>query len=865
MDLRGMLNDNGPAGAAPSKPPQPPPLLPQQQQQQQQLQPPPLQPQPALPSTPVQTISQQSFRDYSQTQPSPSRQFSQDYSAQHVVPGAAFTSPPPPYPGVAGPYPSRPPPPPPPPLQQILPNDLRSPIMTSGPVASPYRQTPTSSISAASGSGYPFPPQQQTPTSPVQRHQYPPPTSAYHRESYPQPSGHGGMTGPPVAASYMQGQQMPQTPPVGTPAGPQPYLQRSQSAHSTPTSTSAQGQPVQYGAPFAQGSPGAPAHPLPQMDPQQRQSSQPPTPIAGPLSGPRPSQTLGYGQPSSPYQQRLPSAPTYHVPPSQSSPPPPPPPALPRHPSSQSLYDPHSQDSLRRSQSHSERDRSLSVSPKTQIPSLPSSSGRPSTSLPDSESRYHPIQPAPAMPSAVEPDRDRERGVTPGKRKLDDRELRPDELEKRDVRPPPFEGVNGRHGDAAPPAPFHAMPKKGEKNLKVYQTPPIWAQTAQKGRILANPNRVIYRPVVHSHSTQVNGKPDSRLPSRHTSPEDKRAIPPTQVAPSAPPPAQPPAQALPEPAPALGPLGEWEASITNAIPQEAMTKVIADFLFKHVVLNEDMNEIQSRGVQFEIEAKLGTLIDRSTSQRVNLPVLSDCVLNDSGNWLNFRSSMTERQHKLFNEFLNQMVVLTHPDNKEVNAGRSRRRVPIMYKHRREVDKFFELPSQVRDQMLPACVANLVAARQHAAKVRITYDQKTNEVLAKIIKARVADISIHFPDSPLDCRISINLEMDWDGPIDKLENDGRAPIPHRNKDRLSYTHSHYQVDLTQVTQMVPGANNTQRQDKEHELEIEVAPQVLINQGRAAMDNQPHQYVELVEGLLNNIRVLTRKAKDFGMSG
>jgi hypothetical protein len=98
---------------------------------------------------------------------------------------------------------------------------------------------------------------------------------------------------------------------------------------------------------------------------------------------------------------------------------------------------------------------------------------------------------------------------------------------------------------------------------------------------------------------------------------------------------------LPETANPWGPLGPWEASITNSVPQEGFTKAIADFLFQYIILNPDINEIQGRGVKFEIEAKLGTLISKDTNQRLNIPVLTECVINDGGNWLGFRSSMTE--------------------------------------------------------------------------------------------------------------------------------------------------------------------------------------------------------------------------------
>lgn len=169
-------------------------------------------------------------------------------------------------------------------------------------------------------------------------------------------------------------------------------------------------------------------------------------------------------------------------------------------------------------------------------------------------------------------------------------------------------------------------------------------------------------------------------------------------------------------------------------------------------------------------------------------------------------------------------------------------------------------------------------------MRLTYDQKTKEVLGKIIKARVADIDLHMPSCPMDCRLSINLEMDWDGSVEELEQLAASQTdrqPDRNKDRLSYRHGHYQIDLTQVTQPVQGpgvsltpslplfrdlirANchqNAVRPGKEHELEIELAPDILIDQGRKALAGSEHRYQELVEGFVDNIRVLARKAREY----
>ena len=148
-----------------------------------------------------------------------------------------------------------------------------------------------------------------------------------------------------------------------------------------------------------------------------------------------------------------------------------------------------------------------------------------------------------------------------------------------------------------------------------------------------------------------------------------------------------------------------------------------------------------------------------------------------------------------NDFLNAKVAETHP----ANPGQTKRRVKIDYLHRREVDKFYELPAAM-NAALPAAVREKLNPR-HTVKVRVTHDQKTNQVLAKIIKARITDLDIYNPQSPLDCRISINFEMRFEGEIEDVIAAGIGErIPDRIKDRLSYTQSHYQIDLTQVTQV-----------------------------------------------------------------
>ncbi len=303
---------------------------------------------------------------------------------------------------------------------------------------------------------------------------------------------------------------MPQTPPVGTPGGAHPYLhQRSQSTHSTPTPTSAHSQ-HQYGVPYGQGSPILAHHqPPPQAHEAVRHPSLPPTPLGPPLpasqraaSGPS-----SFAQPQSPYQHKLVAAAGSFPHPSHASPPPPLPPSIPRRLSHQGSFDQQVAAELhRRSQSRSERDRSISVSPKTRIPSLPSSAGKPARSIPDSDLRHYQSVSASIMES------ERENAVTPAKRKLDERDLRLDELERREPRPPPFERVNGSHSLPTARASRVSMSPVAQRKMKPrYAEAPIWARR-YADEPLNSPNFVI-RKVGQAHGerqTSFGGESVSR-------------------------------------------------------------------------------------------------------------------------------------------------------------------------------------------------------------------------------------------------------------------------------------------------------------------------------------------------------------------
>ena len=121
-----------------------------------------------------------------------------------------------------------------------------------------------------------------------------------------------------------------------------------------------------------------------------------------------------------------------------------------------------------------------------------------------------------------------------------------------------------------------------------------------------------------------------------------------------------------------------------------------------------------------------------------------------------------------------------------------------YVHTKECDTFYEL-SQAAELSLPPSIRGQINPRHHKAKVRVTTDQKTGRVLAKIIKVRVADLDVYNPGTPFDWRVSVNLEMNFSGDMSELVEvmEGGKRAPERNKDRMTYKHLAYQIDLTQV--------------------------------------------------------------------
>ncbi|KAJ5610579.1 hypothetical protein N7510_007298 [Penicillium lagena] len=404
--------------------------------------------------------------------------------------------------------------------------------------------------------------------------------------------------------------------------------------------------------------------------------------------------------------------------------------------------------------------------------------------------------------------------------------------------------------EPVPRASVDSQPPKPKRRR--YNEPPIFARRSirSKGRCPMIPNQ---QPPIPKHArrayqdswTERRRSSSVAGPTTHSPSVARGSIaPPTNTN-------GPSMQPLPAASKEVGSLGPWEPSITGFIPHEEVTKRLCDFLFEHVVLRNDVaagaagSAAAGQGAIIEVEAKLGRILDMDRSERLNLPILTESVINRKNPMLrtSFESNMSIEQHRAMNNFLNDAV-------KESLPHTNPNRIPLSYAHKKERDTFYEvsaadLPPVIRHNLNP----------RHKPRVRVTTDQRTGEVLAKIIKCRVADFDVYSPSTHVDWRVSVNLEMEYEGDIHSLTvaDAAKGGRGERNKDRMSYRHLAYQVDLTQVARAEPPTKN----DFEHELEIEASAAEIRRQGNLAMEGNPkNQYEELVKGFVDNIRVLAR---------
>ncbi|MCJ1263756.1 mRNA-capping enzyme subunit beta [Lobaria immixta] len=310
-----------------------------------------------------------------------------------------------------------------------------------------------------------------------------------------------------------------------------------------------------------------------------------------------------------------------------------------------------------------------------------------------------------------------------------------------------------------------------------------------------------------------------------------------------------------------GLLGPWEDSVTKVITSTESIKLLSDFLYKEVVCRldgtvEPAESMSTAGAAIEIEAKIGQLIDKKTNVRVSMPVTTEYVLdkNEPDLRVYFKSSMTVAQQFSMNRFLNKVFKDSQNSNRRPFTDDNKPRVPMFYVHSRECDSFYEL-SKAGFRSLPPYVRELLGSRRSNAKVRITRDQITGNTLAQIVKIHLADLDVYSPNTEFDYRVSINLEANLKGNWRDLVMPAalNGETLKRKKNRMSYKHLAYQIDLTQVLLSDPAVS------KVHELEVEMSTAEIRKHGVLLRDGQPNEFETLVQGFANNIRILASGPK------
>lgn len=161
-----------------------------------------------------------------------------------------------------------------------------------------------------------------------------------------------------------------------------------------------------------------------------------------------------------------------------------------------------------------------------------------------------------------------------------------------------YDGVNGM-----------AASQRGQQQMKGQVAPPRPQQSQPNG---AHPTRPMPQP--NGQPVQVDGHDDQ--PWLQNPPLDQDLIAARRI------------------------LGGWEKTFRWNTPMPSMLREVQKWLYQTLLLNQDVGHDPLEGT-IEIEAKIGTLVNTETGQRIALPVTSATVLAEKFPRLGFESQMEE--------------------------------------------------------------------------------------------------------------------------------------------------------------------------------------------------------------------------------
>ncbi|KAK9472101.1 CYTH-like domain-containing protein [Dipodascopsis tothii] len=256
------------------------------------------------------------------------------------------------------------------------------------------------------------------------------------------------------------------------------------------------------------------------------------------------------------------------------------------------------------------------------------------------------------------------------------------------------------------------------------------------------------------------------------------------------------------------------------IPYEDLTRRISSWLYAN--LTELTQGPHNNPSYFEVEAKVGTIISKSTGHRLKLPVDTETLVNTdmlSGS-VTFEPGVESLQHQAYVRYLNACMQQIAGD------ARGAPQAPTMaHSHTWEKDVFYQGPTKNDNH------------------VRVTVDLKTNQVVNRITKIRIKDLFVHCPGSKFDWRLSLSYEK----PVEESQPTDQVVLT-REKDRQSFRYMNSRVDLTQVT----GSEN-----KSYEIEVELDIKDTMQQIDLARAGEPNEFEDSVRAFIDNLRILVRR--------
>lgn len=259
-------------------------------------------------------------------------------------------------------------------------------------------------------------------------------------------------------------------------------------------------------------------------------------------------------------------------------------------------------------------------------------------------------------------------------------------------------------------------------------------------------------------------------------------------------------------------------SLTSVLPYEDITRRITTWLFAK------LTQLEADRRFVEVEVKVGGIFDKKNDKRINLPILTESVLNFDFAKAEtyFRPGVSDLQFKSACSLFDKIA-------KETKGTDMPTRIAAM-PTRSTTDRFFNHPKT-------------------ADRIRQTVDDQGNQV-ELMVKRTIDHLVVFSPGDLMDYRISVSVEI----PQNPAEIDLSAlrPVNERHKNRLAFVHSALEVDLTSVTSGV---------EKSHEIELEFNKDMLVEhfEGMSRPESagvSSQKFEELIRFAVDNTRLIMR---------